>query len=392
MGQKMTDVFISHKRGDDDESVNTLCYGLRSINHLFGHGQVFLDTSDIKPGEEWPNRLQAELNQAQVLIVAIGEGWLERIDDLVDEADWVRREIMYALDWHKVILPVTLGNTSIPRAESLPTELQPFLKSQAFSSLNTSRPDNDLNAIATRLREAPREYRDRRARSAMNGLKGVLNLAWRYSKDVAHKDRNLEFLARRLIPDYFVDDETLRHVQSANGDQDFFRFDDVDRNYPTINPDNSLAIRVLNRTKLQIGVLESPSQATLAFFEQYRGFRDHARVLLIEYRYDDDFTNFEIIRKLMEADLPPELYRLPYRSIFDCKVYESSFNQSLRPFGGNGNLDSAELAKLFKIEWLGTRALGLSHLNRIRAELQRLQRHFTIIHGVEFTPLSSEDA
>ncbi|MEJ2541523.1 MAG: toll/interleukin-1 receptor domain-containing protein [Gemmatimonadota bacterium] len=124
-----TSVFISYRRDDtavEAERLEALLDELR--------GGVFRDVSDLEVGDRFPKRIQDALNEADVILVLIGEKWLELTDGrgkrrLDDPQDFVRREIKYALgrtegDGFVDVIPVLIKNGRTPKAEQLPTDIR----------------------------------------------------------------------------------------------------------------------------------------------------------------------------------------------------------------------------------------------------------------------------
>jgi hypothetical protein len=392
----MTNVFISYKRGKDRMSVRLLSVGLEQRKSRFGHGRVFFDRSQVRGAQMWPLELRQGLEKSEALIVAIGEGWIERAGELHNEDDWARREILTALRDQKVILPVLLEDVEMNQVPELPPELRPILDYQALR-FRESEFESDTDEIVERLVQAPREYYSNRYWSTINGLRGVLNLAWRHTTQTTPQLQYLTNLADRLVPSYFVDDADFRErfseIDITNIDPLEFEVETLETEYPLFEPPNYIALQAPGGFNVQIGVLESSAPTTLVLYEQFIS-SEEAHVVLIEYRYDDSFTPFDTIQRLMNVQLPFQSYRLPYRSVFNCRINlpsrnPKSIHQSFRPYGEKDSIDSAVLAKLFDIEWLGSQPLNRSELDELHSELRHLQPDFTIIHGMEIEQLET---
>ena len=147
-------VFISYRRSDSDAEAGRL---RDSLTVAFGGDNVFQDVL-MTPGETFDERLLAELDQAAVLLVAIGETWLSAADefhrrriDLKD--DWVRNEIIAGLSGDAVVIPVLINEALLPPAVALPTGVQDLAKQQAVT-LRTDHWDQDVDAFAVSLAAA----------------------------------------------------------------------------------------------------------------------------------------------------------------------------------------------------------------------------------------------
>lgn len=163
-------VFISYRRSDSRDVVGRL---YDHLERRLGTQAIFKDTGSIAIGTNFADRIRAALQETDVVLVVIGSTWLSAQDDayrrrIDDPTDWVRQEVELALSTHAVIVPVLIGDASLPRREHLPPSLSPL------AGLQTTRlrPDPDFSGDAERLcqglgipnepRELPR--RDRTTR------------------------------------------------------------------------------------------------------------------------------------------------------------------------------------------------------------------------------------
>jgi pterin-4a-carbinolamine dehydratase len=153
--------FLSYRREDTSALAEVLYLQLKS---RFGSGQLFMDVNSIATGSEWPARIRASVEKASVVLALIGPQWLRTSDQygrrrLDLEQDWVRRELVAALDAGKVIVPVLIGSdVALPPAEALPAQLQRLATKQAFQL--RFRPD-DVEAWSSGLRTLGDELLER---------------------------------------------------------------------------------------------------------------------------------------------------------------------------------------------------------------------------------------
>jgi hypothetical protein len=124
----MNSIFISYRRDDVSITAQLLQMHLKDV---FGEDSVFLDTSIIKPGEEFPVELNKAVSNSKVVVALIGKNWKggnPQINRLEDENDWVRRELEIALqDKKKKIFPVIVKGAKIKTAfKGLPLSLEPL--------------------------------------------------------------------------------------------------------------------------------------------------------------------------------------------------------------------------------------------------------------------------
>lgn len=147
----MRGIFLSYRRSDTAGHVGRL------HDHLaarFGAQRVFMDVGDIVAGEDFTQALDREVAKADVVVVAIGDGWLTATQDgrrrLDDPADHHRREIEAAIAQGKRIVPVLVEGARMPAEADLPPSLQPLARCQAVE-LRDSRWADDVAALTRAL-------------------------------------------------------------------------------------------------------------------------------------------------------------------------------------------------------------------------------------------------
>jgi hypothetical protein len=128
----VVDVFVNYRTADAGYAA-AACYD-RLVDR-FGENRIFRDCVSMLPGEVYPKAIKDALEQALVLVVLIGRGWLATGADgrlLVDRPDdWVRREIQRALERGITIVPVLLDGVDLPAAEVLPADIRGLAHRQA---------------------------------------------------------------------------------------------------------------------------------------------------------------------------------------------------------------------------------------------------------------------
>src|SRR5688500_12370184 len=144
-------IFISYRRDDAAGEAGRLA------DHLarrFGQGRVFIDIDTIAPGTDFTAELERALAGVTVVLVIIGRRWLAAADaqgnrrlDAPD--DFVRREIVTALQRGTRLVPVLVQNAAMPSPAELPEPLRPLASRQAMAIQH-----EEFGADAQRLADA----------------------------------------------------------------------------------------------------------------------------------------------------------------------------------------------------------------------------------------------
>jgi hypothetical protein len=121
----MARVFISYRRIDSKWAVGRLYDRLAEV---LKRENLFLDVSDIEPGDDYVDRIQRIIGTCDVLLAVIGRSWLTAQDTsgrrrLDDPGDLVRVEIATALDRGIRVVPILVDDASMPKRHDLPEDL-----------------------------------------------------------------------------------------------------------------------------------------------------------------------------------------------------------------------------------------------------------------------------
>jgi tetratricopeptide (TPR) repeat protein len=146
-------IFVNYRR--DDCAANALAIS-SYLEREFGASRVFIDLDRLRPGQNFPEELEKRLSACKVILCLIGPGWLgacneeggRRIDDT---NDWVRLEIVRALDRGLVVIPVLVGGAQLPKASELPEPLKLLIERQA-ATITTNGFRSDMGGLARDIR------------------------------------------------------------------------------------------------------------------------------------------------------------------------------------------------------------------------------------------------
>jgi hypothetical protein len=154
-------IFISYRRCNDDLGVQALYSQLKEL--AFAADQLFMDVDNIPAGTDFADMLKSRVAQCEVMLVVIGERWLEasdkfgkrRLDDL---QEFVRIEIESGLTQGKLVIPVLLREARMPQANELPASLRPLATRNAVR-LRHERFADDVRHLIESMQKALEQTR-----------------------------------------------------------------------------------------------------------------------------------------------------------------------------------------------------------------------------------------
>jgi tetratricopeptide (TPR) repeat protein len=150
-------IFISYRRDDSIAHVNGLFLPLREH---FGKDRIFKDTDNIPPGKDFRKVIEKQLRSCSVLLAVIGKNWLTAqrpkttLRRLDDPNDYLRVEVATALgDEGVLVIPILVGQATMPAPEELPPDLAPLSYLNAFE-LRDSRWESDIKLLIDAIEHA----------------------------------------------------------------------------------------------------------------------------------------------------------------------------------------------------------------------------------------------
>jgi len=148
-------VFISYRRGDAVALAGRLYDRLGS---RVGVDSVFMDQEDIPVGQNFRQAISHAITQSDVLLVLIGPKWLELMDKskasadfAIEDTDFVIEEIAAALEHDIPVVPVLLGDTSMPKYTELPLRIRNLASNQALKLEPGERFSSDFERLMQAL-------------------------------------------------------------------------------------------------------------------------------------------------------------------------------------------------------------------------------------------------
>jgi len=150
----MSCIFISYRRKDAGGYAGWLA---DRLNKAFSKDQIFRDLEDIEAGKEFTDVINKEVDSSAVLLALIGPNWLSSEDEegrrrLDDPHDFVRLEIASALKRKICVVPVLVGDATMPAGDELPAAIRALARRQAHE-LSDKRWDYDVGELVKIIRK-----------------------------------------------------------------------------------------------------------------------------------------------------------------------------------------------------------------------------------------------
>lgn len=209
-------IFINYRRGDDAGFTQAL---YQRLEDEFTAADLFMDVEGhIKPGDDFVEVLNRQVASADILLAIIGPRWGELLSARAnDPDDFVAIEIKAALDKGKRVIPVLVGGAAMPKADSLPSNIQALARRNAVG-LRPERFKADCQSLVTALKEqlAATEV-ERNARTATE--RAAAEAARRKAEEeVAGRAVQLESLGRAQAAQGLSPEQIVKAEELANWD------------------------------------------------------------------------------------------------------------------------------------------------------------------------------
>ncbi len=146
---RLSGIFISYRRSDNPDATGRIYDRLVAE---FGKAQVFKDVDSIPLGMDFRGHLNEIVGGCAAVLAIIGPSWADTRSNagqrrLEDPDDFVRIELEAALARGIPVVPVLVGNATMPGVSQLPASLAELAYRQSIQV----RPDPDFHNDATRL-------------------------------------------------------------------------------------------------------------------------------------------------------------------------------------------------------------------------------------------------
>lgn len=252
----MPRIFISYRRDDGGG------YAGRLFDHLekkFGKANIFMDIDSLSPGDDFVDVLHSSIGSCDVLLAVIGKNWLAVTDEkgrrrLDNAKDFVRVEIVAALDRNVYVIPVLVGGAQMPQPTQLPNKLTRLARRQAFTMPDAGFPGAvdrliaEIDKVADRAQIAEQERLEReRAEAAAKRAEEERAV----EADRIRRAREAEELHRKEEEDRKVQqDAAVRRIPLQD------RLEELRRQRLENRASAETQIRVANQKKVEQGHIE----------------------------------------------------------------------------------------------------------------------------------------
>jgi hypothetical protein len=129
---KRSKIFISYRRDDTSGSAGRLYDNLQA---RFGPDRLFMDVDAIRAGDDFVKIINEAVKASAVVLAVIGRQWLragsKRARRLDDPHDFVRLEIVAALENEITLIPVLVDSAGMPRPQDVPEAMADLTRRQA---------------------------------------------------------------------------------------------------------------------------------------------------------------------------------------------------------------------------------------------------------------------
>lgn len=145
------DVFISYRRKGGSAHARNVQQALKRMDL-----HPFLDFDELENGK-FDQRIMDAIEEAPTFLIILTEGALDRC---VNEDDWVRKEILYAHQLRKHIIPVEVDKCYHGKTDTIPDSVRDIVGGYQFAPLDTETLFNDcINRLIARIAkdETPKE-------------------------------------------------------------------------------------------------------------------------------------------------------------------------------------------------------------------------------------------
>jgi rubrerythrin len=149
-GKGMAKIFICYRRDDTHHPAGRIYDRLITE---FGKDSVFKDVDSIPIGVNFYRQLEREIRQCDIILVLVGDKWLATTRKRQeDERDYVRIEIELALKERRTLIPLVVGEKTMPLKRDLPSSIAEIAEWSGMAVRGDPYFHSDMDKLITDLR------------------------------------------------------------------------------------------------------------------------------------------------------------------------------------------------------------------------------------------------
>ena len=154
-----TRVFISYRRDDSAGSAGRVP---DRLERELGRDLLFMDVDAIPLGLNFVKVLRDEVAKCDVLLAVIGPHWVDASDEhgnrrLDDPNDFLRVEIVTALQRNIPVIPILVDGAKVPKADRLPKDLEELARRNGLDVRHASF-HSDIDKLIRALKGQSSQY------------------------------------------------------------------------------------------------------------------------------------------------------------------------------------------------------------------------------------------
>jgi hypothetical protein len=206
-------IFICYRRDDSSGHAGRL---FDRLSTRFGEDQVFMDIEHIEPGEKFDRVIENAVGACEILIAVIGRHWISSTDGssrrLDNPKDFVRLEIVAALNRDVRVIPVLVQGATMPRAQDLPDDLSELAGRHAHE-LSDLRWPRDVDQLVVALEKVLAQREEARRQAADDEAQRQLREAEEEARRLSEAARQAEERRRNELAEQQLRAQVNRQAQ-----------------------------------------------------------------------------------------------------------------------------------------------------------------------------------
>lgn len=130
----MSGIFVSYRRGPGASEVAGRLYD--RLAAAYGESNVFMDVDTVRPGMDFVEAIGQAIESCDAVLAIIDPNWAVDSNDrkrIAETNDYVRLEIVSALDHGVTVIPVLVLGAEMPTPDQLPADVRPIANRQAVT-------------------------------------------------------------------------------------------------------------------------------------------------------------------------------------------------------------------------------------------------------------------